>query len=161
MHHAWINSPCRCYHQVHWILLNTIWQSKKSCRRWFIISINLNLWSPLIMVHYSLLDCRTNKQYTSNGTAACECWAGVGAGIWTFYVLMFLSLNKNHFSHFHHKKFLGLQCLYLQQEGEAVQERLRGDLHGLQEAGGCECAACLHLRLRGSSVHILILVIIR
>lgn len=31
--------------------------------------------------HYSLLDCRTNKQYTSNGTAACECWAGVGAGI--------------------------------------------------------------------------------
>merc|ERR1712110_1173538 len=28
-------------------------------------------------------DCRTNKQYTSNGTAACECWAGVGAVIST------------------------------------------------------------------------------
>lgn len=28
-------------------------------------------------------DCRTNKQYTSNGTAACECWANVGAVIST------------------------------------------------------------------------------
>jgi len=26
-------------------------------------------------------DCRTNKQYTSNGTAACECWSKVGAVI--------------------------------------------------------------------------------
>ena len=70
-------------------------------------------------------------------------------------------LNNNHFSHFHHKKFLGLQRFHLQQECEEVQERLRGHLHGLQEAGGRECAACLHLRLWGGSVHILILVIIR
>jgi len=28
-------------------------------------------------------DCRTNKQYTSNGTAACECWSKVGAVIAT------------------------------------------------------------------------------
>ena len=65
----------------------------------------------------------------------------------------------NNISHFHHKKFLRLQRLHLQQECEEIQERLCGDLHDLQEAGRRQCAARIHLRLRRGSVNIIIIII--
>ena len=69
--------------------------------------------------------------------------------------------NKIYFSDYHHQKFLRLQRLHLQQSREEIQERVRADLHDLQEGGGRQCAACLHLRLRRSSVNSFILILIR